>query len=140
MVLRMTTRYAIIRSGLVENMTRWDGEPDWTPPDGAQAILAPDNVGIGWTYDGTEWTAPEPPPAPVPEEVRQAQARRALLAVGLLDDVEAAVAAASRDIQIAWEYEPNIRRDSPMVAALAPAIGLTDAQLDDLFRAAAEIT
>jgi hypothetical protein len=80
----------------------------------------------------------EPPP-PVPAEVRQAQARRALLAAGLLDDVEAAVAASSQDIQIAWEYEPNIRRDSPMIAALAPAIGLTDAQIDDLFRAAAAI-
>ncbi|NBW23833.1 MAG: hypothetical protein EBR82_89405 [Caulobacteraceae bacterium] len=79
-------------------------------------------------------------PQPVPEEVRQAQARRALLAAGLLTTVEAAVAASLQDIQIAWEYEPNIRRDSPMIAALAPALGLTDAQIDDLFRAAAAIT
>ena len=79
-------------------------------------------------------------PQPVPAEVPQWQARRALLAAGLLTAVEAAVAAASQDIQITWEYAPNIVRNSPFIAALAPALGLTDAQIDDLFRAAAAIT
>ena len=79
-------------------------------------------------------------PQPVPEEVPQWQARRALHAAGLLTAVEAAVAASSEDIKITWEYAPNIRRDSPMIAALAPALGLTGEQLDDLFRAAAAIT
>ena len=88
------------------------------------------------------WTPPPPPPvpAPVPAEVPQWQARRALLAAGLLTAVEAAVAAASQDIQITWEYAPNIVRNSPFIAAMAPALGLTDAQIDDLFRAAAAIT
>jgi len=79
-------------------------------------------------------------PQPVPAEVPQWQARRALLAAGLLTAVEAAVAAASQDIQITWEYAPNIVRNSPFIAAMAPALGLTDAQIDDLFRAAAAIT
>jgi len=132
---------ALIKNGVVDNMVLWDGVSEWTPPEGVTLVMDPPaGVGIGWAYDGASWTAPEPPPVPVPEEVRQAQARRALLVAGLLDDVEAAVAAASQDIQIAWEYEPNIRRDSPMIGALAPALGLTDAQIDDLFRAAAAIT
>lgn len=79
-------------------------------------------------------------PKPVPAEVPQWQARRALLAAGLLASVEAAVAAASQDIQITWEYAPNIVRNSPFVTAMAGALGLTDQQLDDLFRAAAAIT
>ena len=79
-------------------------------------------------------------PQPVPEEVPQWQARTALLRAGLLTQIEAAVAQASQEVKIAWEYAPNIRRDSAFVAAMAAALGLTDQQLDDLFRAAAAIT
>ena len=137
----MTKRYAIIRSGVVENVALWDGVAPWTPPQGTTlAANPPASVSIGWLYDGANWTAPEPPPVPVPAEVPQWQARRALHAAGLLASVETAVAAASQDIQITWEYAPNIVRNSPFIAALAPALGLTDAQIDDLFRAAAAIT
>lgn len=81
-----------------------------------------------------------PAPAPqVPSSVSPAQARLALLAAGLLDDVEAAVAAGPRAMQIAWQNASVIERDSPTVAALAGALGLTDAQLDELFTTAAGI-
>lgn len=131
---------ALIADGVVVNMVVWDGVTEWTPPVGVTVVEPPAQAAIGWLYNGTTWTAPEPPPVPVPEEVPQWQARRALLAAGLLSSVEAAVAAASQDIQITWEYAPNIVRDSPFIAAMAPALGLTDAQIDDLFRAAAAIT
>ena len=81
-----------------------------------------------------------PPSAPVPGSVTAFQARAALLAAGLLDEVEAAVAAADRLTQTAWEYAQAFERTSPTIAALAAALGLTDAQLDDLFRAAAKIS
>lgn len=131
---------ALIKNGLVDNMVLWDGVSAWTPPEDVTMVSDPPaGIGIGWAHDGTNWTAPTPPPAPVPAEVPQWQARRALLAAGLLTAVEAAVAAASQDIQITWEYAPNIVRNSPFVTSMAAALGLTDAQLNDLFRAAAEI-
>lgn len=79
-------------------------------------------------------------PAAVPASVTAFQAKAALLAVGLLDDVEAAVAAADRLVQIAWASAATFERTSPTIAALAGAIGLDEAALDDLFRAAARIT
>lgn len=88
-------------------------------------------------------------PAPSPEEelaaersamrVSRFQARAALHNVGLLASVEAAVAAADPFVQIAWQDASEFRRGSPTIAALAAALGLTDVQLDDLFRAAALI-
>ncbi len=77
---------------------------------------------------------------PAPEAVTARQARLALLAVGKLDMIEAALAQMpgpqGRAAQIEWEYALEIRRDSPLIAALAPALGLTMEQVDDLFRAA----
>jgi len=53
-------RYALIQSGLVNNICEWDGNPQtWAPPEGVSAIIAPDHVGIGWSYDGENWSAPQ---------------------------------------------------------------------------------
>lgn len=71
--------------------------------------------------------------------VSRFQARAALHNAGLLDDVEAAVAAADAFTKIAWADAVEFRRTSPTILTLAGAIGLNDAQLDDLFRAAAQI-
>ena len=71
--------------------------------------------------------------------VSRAQARLALLAAGLLDDIEAAVAEGDRATQIAWADATTFRRDSPTLSAIAAAIGMSDDDIDDLFRAAALI-
>jgi hypothetical protein len=85
--------------------------------------------------------APADPAAPVvPASVTRFQARAALLAAGLLDDVEATIAGADRFVQIAWADAASFERTSPTIAALAAALGLTDQQIDDLFRAAATIS
>jgi len=55
----MGMNYAIIEAGKVTNITLWDGVSAWTPAAG-EAVACPENVGIGWTYDGQTWTAPEP--------------------------------------------------------------------------------
>jgi hypothetical protein len=55
----MGMNYAIIEQGKVTNITLWDGVTPWTPAAG-EAVACPENVGIGWTYDGETWTAPEP--------------------------------------------------------------------------------
>lgn len=74
----------------------------------------------------------------VPTSVTMRQARLALLAAGLLDDIEAALAAIPdetdrRTAQIEWEYAQDVVRDSPWVQQLAAALGLDAAMLDELF-------
>ena len=77
--------------------------------------------------------------APVPPVVSRMQALLALDAAGLLDDVEALVATQARPTQIAWAHAPDFHRTSPLMAQLWAALGRTEAELDDLFRAAGAI-
>ncbi len=81
------------------------------------------------------WT----PANPVPQSVTPRQARLALLAAGLLDQVEAAIAAGPRADRITWEFAAEVRRDYAMIANLGASLGLTAGQIDDLFRAAAAL-
>ena len=69
----------------------------------------------------------------VPQVITIRQARLALLAAGLLDNVDAAVAAGDRTAQIEWEYVTELRRDWPTLVGLASVLGLTDLQVDELF-------
>lgn len=82
---------------------------------------------------------PEPQPDPVPEMISRFQARAALMAAGLLDQVEAAVSGADDFTRLAWAEATEWRRDSPTLAVLAGGLGLDAAAVDDLFRAAAQI-
>ena len=80
---------------------------------------------------------------PVPEVVTMRQARLALLGAGLLDQVNTAIAsmpgAEGDAARIEWEYASTVDRHGPTVLALAPALGLTDTQIDELFRQAATL-
>ena len=83
--------------------------------------------------------SPSPPqPIRVPQQVTMRQARLDLLSRGLLDDVEAMIAAAGREAQIEWEYASIVDRDNPVIAAVQQQQGMTDEQIDDLFREAAK--
>ena len=133
-------RYAIVNSGRVETVSEWDGVTPWEPPVGTSAVPCPDHVSTGYAYDGQTWTPPGPATPSVPIEIPQWQARTALHRAGLLSQIEAAVAASGNpEVQIAWQYAPNIRRDSAFVLEMASALGLSNAQLDGLFIAASEI-
>ena len=87
------------------------------------------------------YVAPPPQPTPVPAEVSRFQARAALLQTGYLDDIEAYMADPATDpfVRIAWQDAQVFKRNSPTVLSLQPLLGLTDGQLDDLFRFAATI-
>ena len=76
---------------------------------------------------------------PVPSQVAMRQARLELLKRGLLDEVEAVITAAGRAAQLEWEYAAMVERTNPAVAAVQQQQGLTDAQIDDLFREAAKL-
>lgn len=86
---------------------------------------------------GTTTERPLTPTAPmVPEVVSRAQAKLALLAQGLLDDADAAISAAGPSAHIEWADRTEFRRDHPLIASIGEALGLSDEQIDDLFRAA----
>lgn len=73
-----------------------------------------------------------------PRSVTMRQARLAMLSDGILDDVEGAIAAIPDETQrkaaqIEWEYAQDVARDHWLLASLMPVIGLTDAQVDELF-------
>lgn len=83
--------------------------------------------------------SPSPPqPIRVPQQVTMRQARLELLSRGLLDDVEAMIAAAGREAQIEWEYASLVERGNLVIAGVQQQQGFTDAQIDDLFREAAK--
>ncbi len=75
-----------------------------------------------------------PPPAPPVTQVTMRQARLALLAADLLDDVDAMVLQADREVKIDWEYATVVDRSSPLVIAIGSQLGLTDAEIDALFQ------
>lgn len=79
----------------------------------------------------------------VPRAVTMRQARLALLQAGMLTTVNDAVAAmpgaAGAAARIEWEYSQEVQRDKELVLALAPVLGLSPAQLDSLFIAAAAL-
>lgn len=90
------------------------------------------------TWDGTEWS--DPGPGPVPAAVSAFQAKAALTQAGLYDKAAAAAQAAGGFMFLAWSTATEFERSSPNIATLAAGLGLTDAQVDDLFRAASKIT
>jgi len=60
-------KYAIVENNEVTNVTLWDGTTEWSPPEGTIAVACSDDVGPGWTYDGSTFSPPVPEPEPVPE-------------------------------------------------------------------------
>jgi hypothetical protein len=113
----------------------------------------PPEIGIG--PDGIQAAlraaAPEPAPEPdprTPEEILAAErlgmrcrrlwCRLVLVDAGLWAPLEAWAADPARsEIERAYWADAQIwRRTDPLVSAVGPALGLTDAQLDALFRAA----
>ena len=81
-------------------------------------------------------------PGAVPFEVSMRQARLALLQFGMLNTVNTIIANMPPGIQgdaarIEWEYATGVKRNSQLVTVLAPMLGLTDDQMDQLFFLAA---
>ena len=114
---------------------------EYTGPDAF--IDAPDDFDIERLseYRVVDGQVVLPPPPPV-TTVTMRQARLALLRAGLLDNVDAAIAAIPdetqrRAAQIEWEYASIVERNSALIQQLTPALGLTEAQMDELFATAA---
>lgn len=54
--------YAIVENGVVSNVILWDGKSTYVLPTTKTLVsLEGSDAWIGWTYDGTTFTAPEEP-------------------------------------------------------------------------------
>lgn len=80
---------------------------------------------------------PYAPLVTVPAEVTMRQARRALRLAGKLAQVEAAIDGLPEpqrtDARIDWDHSQTVQRHRPLVQLLAPALGLSESDLDQLF-------
>lgn len=114
------------------------------PAGAIRAISQPD--GSILVYMPGDTIPPKPPVVDtpeVPQSVTMRQARIALLGAGLLQSVNTAIAnmqgVAGEAARIEWEYSQEVHRNRGLVQSLGGAMGMTPAQLDELFIAAAKI-
>ena len=96
-------------------------------------------------WDGVAWLVRDKSDAEIeadldaaaPMTITMRQARLALLVAGLLDGVNAALNALPSPQKeaalIEWEYTATVRRDSPLITSLAPALGMDAASIRSLF-------
>ena len=136
--------------GMIEGHV--DGAIYYRRPDGTLAEYPPQPTPAHvWDFAAEAWIDPRTPEDIAAEEAAalaaeraamvasRFQAKAALLQAGLLDAAEAAVAQSDSLTRLAWIEAVEYRRNSPAILAIAAALGLTDAQVDDLFRAAMQI-
>jgi hypothetical protein len=131
-------KYAILDAqGVVINIAVAD--ESWEPGEGLTKREATAGCEIGGRWTGSAWEPKPIPPVPVPEAITPLQARRALRAAGLLEAVNGWITTQPAEAQEAWEYCVEVRRDDALIAGAQEGLGLTDEQVDDLFRAGAAL-
>ena len=77
-------------------------------------------------------------PKEVPQEITPLQSKLQLLEIGLLDEVEALVAA-DRKVQLYWEYALVIERDNEILLMITSALGMTEDEVDEFFITASKL-
>jgi hypothetical protein len=129
-------KYAIIENNTVINVAVAD-QPL------ADNWIASEAAAIGDGYENGQFIKPPPPSVLVPDSVTMRQARLALLQAGLLSSVDAAIDGLPEPdrsaAKIEWEYAAVVQRASGLVPAMGAALGMTEAQIDDLFILAATL-
>lgn len=97
---------------------------------------------LAWLAEGNVPEPYVPPPPSIPQSVTRFQALAILAAGGYLDTVRTYINTLDPyNVQrLAWENAADWERTSPTLNALAAMLGLTDAQVDDLFVAASQVS
>lgn len=126
------------RNGAI--LAKWDAVPARVDLPNGDIVFS---AAAGWQndsyrIDAATWIEPDPVPAPV-TEVTPRQARLALSAAGLLDQVNSAIAGMPAAAQITWQFASTINRADPLIAQLGPTLGLSEQQIDQLFAQAATL-
>ena len=144
--------YARVENGVVVELIEVpDGLAvnDMFHPDVVSSLVECDaSVGIGWSFDGSSFAAPEPSDEdeeiPVPTSVTLRQAKLQLSRAGLLPAVDEFIAAMDgqpgEEARIEWNFATELRRDHQLVEALGPQFNLSSDDIDGLFVEAAKIT
>lgn len=132
-------RYALHANNIVQNIALAAEAlaPNWARVSG--------QVSMGWwrTDEDASWMPPVPLEEPVPVSCTRRQGQLALLSSGLLDAIEAAIAAIDdpqgrRQAQI--EYGADVwQRGNAFLSQLWAHIGGTPDSLDDAFRLAVKL-
>ena len=89
-----------------------------------------------WIAEGN---TPEPadiPPVVIPD-ISMRQARLALLADGLLDDIESAMS--TPEYKIWWEYSTVVERNNYLVKDILAILGKSEADIDEMFLRASQL-
>ena len=78
--------YAVVKSGVVENMVVWDGVTEFSV-EGSELIEATETARIGGSWDGNVFTFVEPTPQEqVAAAENKASAKSKLAALGLSEE------------------------------------------------------
>lgn len=85
-------------------------------------------------------TEAEEAEASTPKPISPYQLRVVLLSMNLLADVDAAVAQASDEVKIGWEYATSFEINDALVQGMAQAMSISNQQLIDIFLEAANVT
>lgn len=116
----------------IDNLTH----PNQDPVDGDEMRYTHQN---GTIEIKQYWSPVEPEPyvPPVPRVLTMRQARLVLFTAGLINAVQTAIDSLpspdKEKAQIEWDYSNEVQRHNGFVAALGPALGLSEAQIDALF-------
>lgn len=97
---------------------------------------------LAWLAEGNTPEPYTPPPPPIPTTVTRFQALAILAAGGYLDTVRTYINTLDQNNvqRLAWENAADWERSSPTLNALATMLGLSNAQVDDLFIAASQVS
>jgi len=131
--------FAYVEKGVVKEVCRNESPFNIFFPDyAAKFIECPDDVEHGDTFDGDIWEKPLIASV-VNEQLTPRQIRMALTRSGLRETVEAAVKAGSQDLKDWWEFSTVFERNHPQVLAMAQALNVENALLDELWILGAEL-
>lgn len=133
-------KYAILNNNIVEQIVEIHCSLELTNISKANQLVVevteyevlPEK---GWTLEGTKLVKPK---IVVPKSITPRQLRIALVLLGIdnsvIEDTIETLQEPLRSIaKITWEYSTEIHRDNPVLIQLAPVIGMTSQQLDQIF-------
>lgn len=136
------TQYAIVDNGTFVEFRDFDSAPVLPGKPYRKFYEVVRETGTP-AFEGVQngkWLIKTAPVEPsVPQIVSARQARLALLQANLLSTVTASVSSMPQEVQITWEYATEWQRSDPYIISIGTSLGLSSAQIDQLFIAASNL-